>query len=118
MMRFATVWLSAYKAPAGQSTESKKLPAPVVIPADVEELSGQIEHWRSTRLHHGVRCPRRFSLQRPTSPSNMALWAKSEYRNHFVDPADIDAAHSPGRHSEIPAPCRTVRQSVPEGVLC
>jgi hypothetical protein len=29
--------------------ESRKLPAPVVIPAEVEELSSQIELWRSTR---------------------------------------------------------------------
>ena|SRR5437773_8784993 len=31
--------------------ESKRLTAPVVIPADIQELSRQIEQWRSTRPH-------------------------------------------------------------------
>ena len=31
--------------------ESKKLPAPAVIPAELQELSRQIEQWRNTRPH-------------------------------------------------------------------
>jgi hypothetical protein len=31
--------------------ESKKLPAPIVMPAEVKELSRQIEQWRRTRLY-------------------------------------------------------------------
>jgi len=31
--------------------ESKKLPAPIAIPAELKELSRQIELWRSTRAH-------------------------------------------------------------------
>lgn len=35
----------------GQPIESKKLPAPVVVPAEMQELSRQIEQWRCTRQH-------------------------------------------------------------------
>ena len=31
--------------------ESKKLPTPIAIPAELKELSHQIEQWRSTRPH-------------------------------------------------------------------
>jgi hypothetical protein len=31
--------------------ESKKPPAPVLVPAEIQELSRQIEQWRSTRVH-------------------------------------------------------------------
>jgi len=31
--------------------ESKKVAAPVVVPAEIRELSNQIEQWRSTRPH-------------------------------------------------------------------
>jgi len=31
--------------------ESKKVAAPVVVPAEIRELSRQIEQWRSTRPH-------------------------------------------------------------------
>src|SRR5512132_1735562 len=31
--------------------ESKKLPVAVVIPAEIQELSRQIEQWRSVRIH-------------------------------------------------------------------
>jgi hypothetical protein len=31
--------------------ESKKLPAPAVVPAEVQQLSCQIEQWRNTRLY-------------------------------------------------------------------
>jgi hypothetical protein len=48
---FDTVWLSAQQAPGGQPMESKKVPAPVVIPAKIQELSRHIEQWRSTRPH-------------------------------------------------------------------
>ena len=31
--------------------ESKKLPAPIVVPAELKDLSRQIEQWRRTRPH-------------------------------------------------------------------
>ncbi len=31
--------------------ESKELPAPVIVPPEIKELSCQIEQWRSTRRH-------------------------------------------------------------------
>ena len=31
--------------------ESKRLPAPIVVPAELKQLSCQIEQWRSTRPH-------------------------------------------------------------------
>ena len=34
--------------------ESKKLPAPAVIPAEVQELSCQIEEWRNTRPYRAA----------------------------------------------------------------
>jgi len=43
--------------------EMKKLPAPVVIPPEVEELSRQIERWRSNR-------PRLMAMPEP-------LWAEA-----------------------------------------
>ena len=34
--------------------ESKKLPAPTVVPAELKELSRRIEQWRRTRPHLGA----------------------------------------------------------------
>jgi hypothetical protein len=50
MTRFDTVWLWP-QVPGGQPMESSKLPARVAVPPEIQELSRQIEEWRSSRPH-------------------------------------------------------------------
>lgn len=67
MAYFDKVWLSALKRREDRPMESKETAAPVVVPTEIQELSRQIERWRSTR-------PRRMPMPEPlwTLAANLA----------------------------------------------
>ena len=54
--------------------ESKELPAPVVIPAELKELSRQIEYWRLTRPY---RMSMPETLRKACGERRQAAWPRA-----------------------------------------
>ncbi len=63
--------------------ESKKLPAPIVIPAELKDLSRQIEQWRRTRPRLGAMPDALWTLAtnaaRQQGPARVARFLRLDY---------------------------------------
>ena len=98
--------------------ESEKVTAPVVIPTEIQELSWQIEQWRSTRLH-GMRMPEPLwtlaaNLARQYGLARVARFLRLDYyslKERIQPPEQHGAAASGPTFIELP---QLSTASVPE----
>ena len=88
--------------------ESKKLPAPAVIPAELQELSRQIERWRNTRPHR-MPMPEPLwilaaNLARQYSVARVARFLRLDYYclKDRVQPSEVTVPGSGPTFIELP----------------
>lgn len=84
--------------------ESKKLPAPLIVPADVQELCRQIELWRQTRKHRepmpellwglAARLARQYSIARVARCARLDYYSLRE-RFDALDRGGIQSEKKP-----------------------
>jgi hypothetical protein len=93
--------------------ESKMLAAPVVIPAEIQELSRQIEQWRSTRRHR-MPMPEPLwrvaaNLARQYGVARVARFLRLDYYSlkERLKPPERQQVNVPGSPTFIELPYRT-----------